>query len=319
MISLTINGRAVEVPEGTTILEAARVLGIDIPTLCYLKELEIVSSCRICVVDVRGWKNPTTACSTLVSEGMEVETESERVVEYRKELLRLYLDNHPNDCLTCQKSGECELQDLSYRYGVEFRDHDGERRKFKQAMFSDTSSPYILRDESKCILCGRCVRTCAKVNRNVLSFANRGFETRIAADADETLEESTCVSCNRCVAACPVGALMDRRAQHKVRNWKKDSELVECKRCEYGCQFELIREKGEDEVLAVKAVGAVSDKTPLCLRGRLTTEFEYVDNPQTPYIKVEGEDGRKFKKASWIEAIEMEGIFDKLKEMEESK
>lgn len=313
-VNLTIDGISLRVKEGTTILNAAKEVGIKIPTLCYLKELEIVSSCRMCVVDVEGWRNPPTACSTLVQEGMVVETMSERVVEFRRGLLRLYLDNHPNDCLTCQKSGECELQDLSYKYGVEFEDHSGARRDFKQAMFSDTSSPYILRDESKCILCGRCVRTCAKVDRNVLSFANRGFETRISADTNQTLEESTCVSCNRCVAVCPVGALMDRRAHHKVRNWKKESELVKCKRCIYGCEFELVKDEGK--TVAVKAVGAEGDTRPLCLTGRLTTELEHIDRPSAPYEKFPTDQGYKFKQVSWVEALHMDDIFEKLVEIE---
>lgn len=314
-VNIVIDGIKVNVEEGTTILNAAKSVGIEIPTLCYLEELEIVSSCRICVVDVAGWDTPTTACSTLVFEGMEVDTMSERVVEYRRELLRLYLDNHPNDCLTCQKSGECELQDLAYEYGVKFEDHDKKRRDFKQAKFSDTSSPYILRDESKCILCGRCVRTCAKVDRDVLSFANRGFDTRISADANESLEESTCVSCNRCVAVCPVGALLDRRAQHKVRNWNKESEIVECQRCEYGCEMEVLKSDGK--AVAVRAIGADGDKRPLCLTGRLTTELEQLDDPGTPYRKVKTEEGNKFKQVSWKEAIQLEGVVDKLLAMEE--
>ena len=143
--------------------------------------------------------------------------QSERVINARKEILQLLLDNHPNDCLTCQKAGECLLQKYAYEYDVKFREHNGARRP----ALMDTSSPYILKDDSKCILCGKCVRTCAQVaDRQVLTFANRGFDTRIVADSNFTLEESSCVSCNRCVTVCPVGALVDKRLLGKGRVWE---------------------------------------------------------------------------------------------------
>lgn len=316
LVNLTIDGKEVVVEKGTSILNAAKTVGIKIPTLCYLEELEIVSSCRMCIVEVEGWNKPVTACSIPVAEGMVVRTNTEEIINYRRELLRLYLDNHPNDCLTCQKAGECELQELAFEYGVKFQDHDGSRRDYKQAHFSDTSSPYILRDESKCILCGRCVRTCAKVGRNVLTFAERGFDTHIAVDANQTLEESTCVSCNRCVSVCPVGALMDRRAQHKARNWEVEREVVKCKRCIYGCDMEVLSKEGK--AIAVRAMGADGDKRPLCLTGRLTTELEYLENPAAPYEKIASEDGNKFVRTSWLNALKLDGIYDKLK-AEEAK
>ncbi len=312
LVNLTIDGKDVKVEHGTSILNAAKSVGIEIPTLCYLEKLEVVSSCRMCVVEVEGWNKPVTACSIPVAEGMVVATKTDKIVNYRRELLRLYLDNHPNDCLTCQKAGECELQNYAYEYGVTFREHDGARRDFKQAKFSDTSSPYILRDESKCILCGRCVRTCAKVDRNVLSFAERGFDTRIVADASMTLEESSCVSCNRCVAACPVGALMDRRAQFEVRNWNAKKEVVKCKRCNYGCDMEVLYNE-DDKAVAVRAIGADGDERPLCLTGRLTTEFEHVDKAKEPYEKVETPEGNKFVKTTWVEAMKLGNIYEKLK------
>ena len=310
LVNLTIDGKKACVDQGTSILNAAKTIGINIPTLCYLEELEVVSSCRMCMVEVEGWRKPVTACSIPVEEGMVVTTNSEKIISYRRDLLRLYLDNHPNDCLTCQKAGECELQNLSYEYDVAFQDHDGARRNYKQAKFSDQSSPYILRDESKCILCGRCVRTCAKVDRNVLTFAERGFETHISADADQSLEESTCVSCNRCVAVCPVGALMDRRAQHKVRNWQAEKEIVQCTRCEFGCEMELLKDEGNP--VAVRAIGAEGDKRPLCLTGRLTTELQYLEKPSVPYKKIRTEEGNKFVSTSWTDALNLEGIAEKL-------
>lgn len=315
-INLTIDGIAVKAQEGDNLVQAAKRAGITIPTLCYLKELEVVSACRMCLVKIEGWNKLATACSVPAQEGMVVETETEEIVAYRKDLLRLYLDNHPNDCLTCQKAGECELQNLAYRYDVKFRDHDGERRGKSTAEFSDTSSPYILRDESKCILCGRCVRSCGQVKtRAVLTFAERGFRSKIAADCDQSLEESTCVSCNRCVSVCPVGALLDRRAQGKFRKWASTSKKVKCKRCDYGCNMEIIYDGNRP--VAVRASEPNGDARPLCLLGRLTTELEYVDKPSTPYIKKKTASGNKFEEASWAKALELEGVMAKLKMIEE--
>lgn len=315
-VNLIIDGIPVTAREGENLVEAAKRVGIVIPTLCYLKDLDVVSACRMCLVKIEGIPKLMTACSTPVSDGMVVETENEEIVNHRKMLLRLYLDNHPNDCLTCQKAGECELQNLSYRYSVTFREHDGARRGNKYAEFSDTSSPYILRDESKCILCGRCVRTCAQVEtRNVLTFAERGFVTKISADADQSLEESTCVSCNRCVTACPVGALMDRRAYGKTRSWSAKVKGVKCKACDYGCNMEILYDK--DVPVAVRARDPQGRCRPLCLRGRLTTELEYVYGPDDPYVKVETEDGNKFEKATWARALELEGVLEKLRILEE--
>ncbi|WP_069650923.1 2Fe-2S iron-sulfur cluster-binding protein [Caloranaerobacter ferrireducens] len=302
-ITLIIDGRKVTVPENYTIIQAAEKLGIEIPALCYDPNLEVVSSCRLCVVEIEGNPKLMTSCSTQVAEGMIVYTESERVIKTRKEILQLLLDNHPNDCLTCEKAGECLLQKYAYRYDVKFREHNGEKRK----ALMDTSSPYILRDESKCILCGKCVRTCAQINeRAVLSFANRGFETRIVADANNSLEESRCVSCNRCVAVCPTGALIDRRNMNKVRAWEAEKEIVKCKVCEYGCDFEVLKKNGKAVAVKAKTPG---EGRPLCLKGRLWTELVNVEKVDKPYIKENG----KFIETDWQKALGLEEITEKIK------
>ncbi len=301
-VTLTIDDQKVTVPGNLTILQAAEKLGIEIPALCYDKDLEIVSSCRLCIVEIKGSPKLQTSCSTLVSDGMVVYTESERVVKMRKTILQLLLDNHPNDCLTCEKAGECLLQRYSYRYDVKFREHEGARRK----EVLDTSSPYILRDGSKCILCSKCIRTCAQVSdRQVLSFAERGFATRVVADADFSLEESKCVSCNRCVSVCPTGALIDRRAMAKGRAWELETEEVKCNRCDYGCDFEVMKKNGKN--LAVKAKKPGGGR-PLCLKGRLTTELLYVDNPEKPFTKQDG----KFVEDSWSCVLNLTDIMEKL-------
>ena len=301
-VSITINGKKTTAPKDYNIIQAAKKVNIDIPALCYDPNLEIVGACRLCLVEIEGSRKLETACSTKVWDGMVVHTESDKVVKMRREILQLLLDNHPNDCLTCQKAGECLLQEYAYRYEVKFREHDGERRP----EYVDTSSPYILKDDSKCILCGKCVRTCYQIyDRKVLSFAGRGFDTRIVADTDLSLEESTCVSCNRCVTVCPVGALIDRRMLGKTRVWDGDIKGVKCKACDYGCNFEVLYKKGK--AVAVRAKSPTEGR-PLCLKGRLTTELLYLDSPETPYKKEKGE----FKETTWKEALELEGLWDKI-------
>lgn len=303
-VTLTIDGRKITVPEDYNVIQAAQRLGIEIPALCYDPNLEIAGACRLCIVEVEGSKKLQTSCSTKVKEAMVVHTESEKVVRLRKEILQLLLDNHPNDCLTCQKAGECLLQKYAYRYGVKFREHDGDRRP----NFVDTSSPYILKDDSKCILCGKCVRICAQVHdRKVLSFAERGFETRIIADADFSLEESSCVSCNRCVTVCPVGALVDKRLLGKTRIWDGEIKEVKCKSCDYGCDFEVVSKNGKNITVRAKSP---TEGRPLCLKGRLTTELLYLDEPETPYKKENG----KFKETTWKEALGLNDVFEKILE-----
>ncbi len=301
-ISVTINGKKLQVPENYTIIEAAKEIGIDIPALCYDPNLDKVGACRICVVEVEGARNLMAACTTPITEGMVISTESKNAVETRKEILRLLLDNHPNDCLVCNKAGECKLQEYAFKYDVKFRQHDGERRQAKV----DNTNPYIHRDDSKCVLCGKCVRTCNKVeDRKVLSFGERGFETHIVADYDNLMADSSCVSCARCLAVCPVGALMDARTMGKARVWETTTEDVKCTVCEYGCDFELLKKNGK--VYAVRAKSPVEGR-PLCLKGRLSVDLTYNEEVQVPYVKKDG----KFVEATWEEALGLGKLLSKL-------
>jgi formate dehydrogenase (NAD+, ferredoxin) subunit A len=306
MINLTIDGIGVSVPETDTIIEAARKAGLDVPALCYDPCLPKEGACRICVVEVEGARSLMASCTTPVSEGMVVQTESEKVVSTRKDILRLLLDNHPNDCLTCLKAGECKLQEYAYRYDVKFREHDGAVRESK----IDTSNPYIFRDDNKCILCGKCVRTCAQVReRSVLSFANRGFETRISADCNNTMGDSSCVSCARCVNACPVGALMDARAMKAGRTWELEKEAVKCTVCEFGCDFELLKKNGK--IVGVRAQAPIEGR-PLCLKGRISVDFAYNEEVQVPYVKKDG----KFVESTWSEALGLDRLIEKLAQVD---
>ena len=308
-ITLTIDGQQVIVPEDYTIIQAAEKLNIEIPALCYDPNLEIAAACRLCIVEIEGSSKLQTSCSTKVKEGMVVYTESEKVVVVRKELLQLLLDSHPNDCLTCQKAGECLLQKYAYRYEVKFREHDGAMRP----NLVDTSSPYILKDNSKCILCGKCVRTCNRVDeRQVLSFAERGYDTRIVLDADQTFATSKCVSCNRCVAVCPVGALIDKRQLGKARVWDADRKTINCKVCAYGCEFEVLSKNKENIAIRAKSP---SNGRPLCLKGRLTTELMNLDSPDTPYRKI----GGKFVESSWAKTLGLLDIMERIEDIEKRR
>lgn len=310
MLHLIINGKPVIAKEGSRLIDVCNDEGFDIPAFCYDKNLSIDGSCRMCVVEIEGQHGLQTSCSTMARNGMKVQTESEKVVKTRRSLLRLYLDNHPNDCLTCDAAGECLLQQYAYRYDVKFREHDGDRRYPGRAGFTDTSSPYLLRDESKCILCGKCVRTCAAIpDRNVLGYAGRGFHTKISADYNQTLEESTCVSCNRCVVICPTGALIDRRSyEARIRSWQGTHSIIKCKACDYGCNFDLLEKSGRKVIRARRPSGG----RPLCLKGRLFTEARYNTELPKAYRKVQTKDGRRFKEVTWIQALELDGILDRL-------
>ncbi len=208
MINLKINGIAVEAPKGSTVLEAARIAGIEIPTLCYMKEKNEIGACRICVVEVnegRGFRI-VTSCVYPVSEGMEVLTNSEKVQKARKTTLELILSTHEKKCLSCVRSTNCELQKLCRDYGVDESTFGGFKREFEL----DYSTPHLVRDNNKCILCRRCVAACQEQYVGVIGANDRGIDTNIGTPFNEPLSDSPCISCGQCTAVCPTGALTER-------------------------------------------------------------------------------------------------------------
>ena len=207
-INLKINGLEVSAPAGSTILEAAHLAGIRIPTLCYLKEINEIGACRMCVVEVKGAKNLVAACVYPINEGMEVWTNTPRLIKSRRRTLQLLLSNHDKKCLSCVRSGNCELQQLCREYGVDDEDYfQGESNHYEL----DTSAAHMIRDNNKCILCRRCVAVCEKTQGiGVIGPNNRGFATFIGSAFDMGLGQTSCVSCGQCIAVCPTGALYEK-------------------------------------------------------------------------------------------------------------
>lgn len=215
LINLKINGMPLSVPKGSTILEAARVAGIQIPTLCYLKEINEIGACRICMVEVKGAKTLVTACVYPVTEGMEVFTNTPKVLQSRKTNLELVLSTHNKSCLSCIRSGDCELQTLCRELGVDNEHHfDGEVGEFT----IDTSAAHMVRDNSKCILCRRCVAVCAKNQGvGVIGANERGFKTEIGCAFETPLGNTTCICCGQCITVCPTGAIYEKDSTDRVR------------------------------------------------------------------------------------------------------
>ena len=214
-ITLTIDGVKVEVPAGTTVLEAAKKAGINIPTLCYLKDVNAIGACRMCVVEAGG-RALQAACVLPATDGMVVKTNTPKIREYRKTLLELVLSAHEKKCLTCVRSQNCELQKLCLDLGVE----NGDRFAGSQNNYAiDDVSPSIVRDNNKCILCRRCVATCANIqNVGVIGAVNRGFTTSIESPWGLKLNDMACINCGQCITACPVGALYEKDETKKVWN-----------------------------------------------------------------------------------------------------
>lgn len=207
LVNITIDNQKISVPKGTTILQAAKQAGIDIPTLCFLKDINEIGDCRMCIVKVEGRRGFATSCIQKVEEGMVVRTNTPEIMEARHVILDLIISNHDKDCLTCSRMGNCELQQLAKKFNIQSIEFKGDREEHP----IDDLSPAIVRDPNKCILCRRCVAVCKNVQKiGAIDCANRGFESNISTSYGKSLSETTCVNCGQCIQACPTAALHEK-------------------------------------------------------------------------------------------------------------
>jgi len=298
-VTLTIDGRQLSVPFGTTILDAARRLDIDIPTLCEHEWLHRLGSCRLCLVKIEGLTQPVASCTTVAGDGMVVTTHDEELRRLRVTQMQFILMNHPLDCPVCDKAGECRLQDLTYALGVTevpYRATTGEQR-------IDTLSPLIERNDKRCIRCGRCVAVCEEVQGvGALKFIGRGYQMRITTRDDGPLD---CEFCGQCVAVCPVGALLPRPFKHKARVWDLEPTTTVCGYCGAGCQ--LVMHTLRDRIYRVTGDSNSINEGKLCIRGRFGWDIVHDERRLTsPLLKRDA----GFVAVTWDEALEAvaEGI-----------
>ena len=282
-INLTINNKVITAPDGATILEAAQAAGIEIPTLCHHPDLTDVGACRMCVVSVEGARALQTACTTPAGEGMVVNTMSDAAVASRKFTLEMLLTDHPNECMTCEVAGDCELQDLVYDYQVPWPDHNGKRHQWE---LDPDPNPFIFIDRNKCIICGRCIRACNEIqNRDIWSFAYRGFETKLVAGADQLMLDAGCESCGACVAYCPVGALQDKMSLGLGRVNQVEKVRTTCSFCGVGCNFDL-NVRNDKITKVTSAQDAPVNGMALCVKGRYGYDFvHHPDRLTRPMVR----------------------------------
>lgn len=295
-MNIIINGIQVEAEKDSTVLQACKEAGIHIPTMCHDDRLTPFAACRLCLVDIEGQKNLVTSCSTKVKEGMVVHTHNNKVIAARRDVLDLLISNHPLECLNCDKSGDCKLQDYCYEYGILEGSYKGDVRE----PYFDNSNPFYTYDARKCILCGLCVRVCDELQgTTAIGFEERGFDTIVTTPFNEGLINSKCVSCGNCVSVCPVGALSPK-ALEQHRHWETKKVRTTCAYCGVGCQLDLVV-KG-NKVLGAEPAPVVPNNGLLCVKGKFAYKFiNHKDRLKTPLIKRDG----KFEEATWEEAYRL--------------
>ncbi len=311
-VSITIDGKSVEASSGQTILDVAKQLGIFIPTLCYYPGTTKVGACRVCVVEVEGARSLVASCAMPVTPGMVVKTDTKKVRETQRMVVEFIWASGDHNCLTCERNGNCELQDLVYRLGIE-----KPRFQIDSPGFDlETSSTMIARDLNKCILCGRCIRACNEIQVNeILDFSNRGSRAKVGPAFDTDYSSSECYFCGECVDACPVGAITFKQARFQGRPWEVKKVKTTCTYCGVGCQMDLNVYDGK----IVKVTGNRDHGQPnvgsLCVKGRFGLDFvNHPDRLKMPLIrKVKGGD---LQEASWDDAFDL--IADKFTEIKKN-
>lgn len=305
-VTLTINTQEVSGHPGMTILELARESGINIPTICHHSKLTPIGACRFCLVENEQNGALLASCVTPIAPGMIINTESPRVLEHRKMILKLILASHPDSCLVCDKGNQCQLRQLAADLGIGLIELD----RIPQPAVTEEVNPFIVRDMSKCILCARCIRACQElVIEGAFDYFGRGFKAKPATLNNSPLEYSECTFCGTCVALCPTGALMEKEALY--RGAIGNTVQTTCPYCGCGCSISL--EIKDNQVARVKPAFEEQDnQEALCVKGSYGCDF--IHSPKRlskPLIKVNGD----FKEATWEEALTMAaGAFEKIKE-----
>ena len=311
-VTFTVDGKKLTAPAGTLLIEACRKAGIEIPAFCYYPGLSLQAACRMCVVRIEKVPKLQTACTTPVAEGMVVSTESPEIAQARKATIELLLGNHPLDCPVCDAGGECELQDMTFKYGA----HESKFVEIKQHRDEQQWSPVVFFDRPRCILCYRCVRVCGEgMDVWALGVQNRGAGSVIAPNREDHLE---CEECGMCIDICPVGALTSGAYRYKTRPWEMSHVGTVCTHCGDGCKTTLGVRRSSDGMEIVR--GDNRDKSGingdfLCIKGRYAFDFANRENRLTrPMIrKASG----RLEEVTWDEAIEFAG--NKLREIRDSK
>ncbi len=301
-VALNVDGVPVTVPPGTSVLRAAKHAGIDIPKLCATDSMEAFGSCRLCVVEIDGAKGTPASCTTPVSDGMVVRTQTEKVARLRRGVMELYISDHPLDCLTCSANGDCELQDMAGVTGLrEVRYGSGVDAGANHLDApTDSSNPYFDFDASKCIVCSRCVRACDEVQGTLaLTIDGRGFDSKVAAGADVPFMDSDCVSCGACVQACPTATLQEKSVVELGMPTR--SVITTCAYCGVGCSFKA-ELRGDELVRMVPYKDGGANEGHSCVKGRFA--FGYATHPDRvlePMIRDSIAD--EWRAVSWDEAI----------------
>lgn len=273
MITITIDDKKIETTPATSVLEAALTNGIEIPRLCYHKDLLPSGGCRLCIVEIEGRPTSSPSCGTLCQDGMIIQTQTEQIRQMRREIIDLFVSDHPLDCVVCDKNGNCDLQRYAYEYNVSETSYDFECSRL---LYQD-DNPFFVRDHQYCILCGKCVRVCDEiVGANAIDFADRGFGSHIATPFDVPMAESACVFCGSCVQVCPTAALLPRSRIGRGREWELKRKRTICGYCGVGCSVEYALKNG-DIIYAQSFPEAPVNGESLCVKGRYGWDF--IDNP----------------------------------------
>lgn len=296
--TMIINGDELAFEQGQTILEVCKASDIPIPTMCHDNRLKPYGGCRLCIVEVEGAPKPLTSCTTPAAAGMVVTTESPRLSRLRKTVLELLLSNHPNDCMCCEASGDCDLQEMAYLYKADLDRFGGE--KWQLPIREDNW--FISYDPNKCIVCGRCTRICNEVvMAGTIDIVGRGFHARPDTAFERRRSLDNCEFCGQCVSACPTGALTDRKSKGLGRANEVEKVKTTCSYCGTGCNFFLNVKDGK-VIRVTSDYDAPVNKGNLCIKGRYGYDFIHSeDRIKTPLIR----EGESFREASWDEALDL--------------